>query len=76
MNLSASVSYNNIVGVPSSERPSLLRIDPGNPNDSYLLQKIAGTASVGSRMPRGRAPLSDALIQQVRTWIEQGALDN
>jgi hypothetical protein len=76
MNLSASVSYNNIVGVPSGERPSLLRIDPGNPNDSYLLQKIAGTASVGSRMPRGRAPLSDALIQQVRTWIEQGALDN
>jgi hypothetical protein len=41
-----------------------------------LLQKIAGTASVGSRMPLGRTPLSDTLIQQVRTWIEQGALDN
>lgn len=74
MNLSAGAAYDAIVGVPSNERPELLRVDPGNPDESYLLLKIEGDPSiVGSRMPLGRTPLSDEQIQLVRDWIEDGA---
>lgn len=74
MNLSPGQAYENIVNVASRERPDLLRIDPGNPEDSYLLKKIRGDSDiVGSRMPLGRAPLSSEEIDLIRTWIEEGA---
>ena len=74
LNLSEGLAYGNLVGFPSAERPELKRIDPGNPGSSYLLKKIRGDADiVGARMPFGRAPLSDSLIELIRTWIEDGA---
>lgn len=75
MNLEAGSAYDNIVDVNSSQNPSLKRVDPGNPDDSYLIQKLEGTAP-GFRMPRDQPPLSDAQIQLIRDWIAQGALDN
>ena len=44
---------------------------PGKPDESLLIRKIKGTE--GARMPMGRAPLSDAQIQLVSTWIKEGA---
>lgn len=76
MNLSAGMAYTNIVGVASSEVPALQRVSPGNADDSYLVQKLEGTAAVGARMPFGAAPLSDMKIQNVRDWIDAGALEN
>jgi hypothetical protein len=75
MNLSAGQAYAALVNVPSTEQPSLLRVRPGNPDQSYLVQKIMGTAAVGARMPLGGAPLSDSQIQAVRDWIAAGALN-
>src|SRR5687767_2158467 len=51
LRLDAANSYAMLVNVPSSEVGSLLRVNPGNPNSSYLVQKIEGTAAVGVRMP-------------------------
>lgn len=43
------------------------------PDSSYLVKKIEGTA--GDRMPLGGfLSLSDSLI--IRVWISQGAMDN
>jgi mono/diheme cytochrome c family protein len=47
---------------------------PMNPDSSYLIQKIEGTAQ--PRMPQGGPFLTNQQISLVRLWIEQGALDN
>jgi mono/diheme cytochrome c family protein len=67
-------SYDFLVDQPAGEDPSLLRVDPGNPDDSYLVHKIEGRSSIaGSRMPLGQDPLADADIQRIRDWIANGA---
>ncbi len=77
LDLSAGNAHDNLVGVASTEVPSLLRVEPGNPDDSYLVQKIEGAPGiVGLQMPRGRDPLSADRIKAIRDWIQAGALDN
>jgi len=80
MNLSAGQAYQNTVGVPSVELPGMDRIEPGQPDQSYLVNKIQGTqASVGGsgqRMPLGLSPLSQDDINTIRAWVEAGASDN
>ena len=51
LRLDAANSYAMLVNVASAEVPGLLRVIPGNPDQSYLVQKIQGTAAVGGRMP-------------------------
>ena len=75
--LSAGQSFSNIVGVRSMERPDLFRIAPGDPDNSYLVQKIMGAPDiVGARMPLGRAPLSAEQINLIREWVAEGAPNN
>lgn len=76
LNLNPDNSYTMLVGVASSEQPSLLRVDPNDPDNSYLIQKLEGTASFGERMPRGGSPLSSSTIQAIRQWISEGAIDD
>lgn len=66
-------AYALLVGVASSEQPQLLRVDPGNPDQSYLIQKLEGTAAVGGRMPLNGTPLAAADIAAIRQWIVDGA---
>lgn len=79
-NLSAGNAYTSIVNVASVEVPSLLRVEPGDPDNSYLVHKIEGTAAsvggVDTRMPLGNPPLSASEIATIRAWIEEGALNN
>ncbi len=63
----------NTVGKPSIEMPSLLRIAPFDPANSYLYRKITGAGITGDRMPQGQSPLTDAQIKLVRDWIRRGA---
>ncbi len=46
---------------------------PGNPDQSYLIQKIEGHAAVGARMPLGAPPLPQSTIDVIRQWIANGA---
>ncbi len=65
------------MGVNADEVPALLRVNPGEPDDSYLVQKIEGAPGiVGSQMPLGGPALSDQQIVLVRSWIESGAFRN
>ncbi|MDP9090940.1 MAG: TIGR03118 family protein [Pseudomonadota bacterium] len=81
-NLTAGNTFSNIVNVPSIEQPSLLRIKPSDPTNSYLVQKIEGAPGIsGSRMPLGCGSatnpcLDQATIDLVKTWVSQGALNN
>jgi hypothetical protein len=78
MNLSsASATFAAIVGVASTEQPTVLRVSANNPDASYLVRKIEGAAGItGGRMPLGGAPLDPALIANVRAWITAGAQNN
>ena len=74
LRLDAGNSYALLVNVASAEVPGTLRVSPGNPNASYLVQKIEGTALVGVRMPANGPPyLSQDRIDLVRRWIAAGA---
>ncbi len=74
LTLQTGLSFQALVNQASSEVPALQRIEPGNPDDSYLIRKLEGTASVGVQMPRNAAPLSSEKIRAIRDWISAGAL--
>ncbi len=52
-----------------------LRVDPGNPGNSFLIAKLVGPPpGTGSRMPLLGELLSDAEVDTIRRWILHGAL--
>ena len=53
----------------------MFRVDPGAPDNSYLLLKLMGPpdSSFGARMPLVGAPLTDDQIDLIRSWILAGA---
>ena len=74
LQLDAAHSYNLLVGVPSNEQPSLLRVKPGDPDSSYMVHKIEGLAGItGGQMPLGETPLPQPTIDAIRQWITNGA---
>jgi hypothetical protein len=70
---SADASFTNLVGISSIQQPTLSRVAAGDPDNSYLVQKIEGTAASGARMPLGGGILDQALIDDIRDWIANGA---
>jgi len=79
MALYSEVSYQYLVGVPSEES-TLKRVEPGDPERSYIVHKLNGTqVSVGGKgqpMPFGSQPLPDELQAKIRQWIALGAPNN
>jgi hypothetical protein len=74
-NLSLTVGheFTALLGVPSTEVPSLFRVLPGDPAQSYLYMKLACEGGIqGSCMPGG-GHLPQALVQSFHDWIEAGA---
>ena len=49
---------------------------PGNSAQSLIVQKVGPHPPFGSTMPLGGIPMADSLVQILKTWIDQGALDN
>jgi hypothetical protein len=64
LSLDAAHSYNDLVNVPSTEEPTLDRVKPGDPADSYL--------AIHLQKDGDGAPASD--IPFVIQWITDGAL--
>lgn len=73
LRLDATNSYAMLVGVGSSEVPSLKRVAPGDATNSYLIHKLEGHQSVGARMPFGGPYLDANTIALIRQWINNGA---
>jgi hypothetical protein len=79
--LQGSVAYAHLVGVTpanlGANQAGMLRVDPGNPANSFLLTKLMLSAAfdpqLGSRMPLGKSSLSADEIQLISDWITQGA---
>ena len=77
MDLTPAHIYTSIAGVASVEQPTLMRVKPGDPNNSYVVLKLEGAAGIsGARMPFGGPYLDQATIDQVRAWVTAGAQNN
>ena len=79
LNLTYGLSYENLVGGvpqnPTAAAAGMKLVDPGNPENSFLLTKLMGPTAPeqGARMPFGGGVLHSGKIDAVRTWIEAGA---
>jgi parallel beta-helix repeat protein len=75
-----NTGYNNIENVPSSELPSMDRVEPNNSAQSYLMHKLDGThvtaGGSGVRMPLGGPYFTQTELDGVRAWINTGAPQN
>lgn len=75
LDLRSEASYAALVGVTATSEP-ILRVIPGDPDNSYLVMKLEGRQSVGVRMPLGFAPLDEVDLTNIRNWIAQSAKNN
>jgi len=76
LDLSTPKAYASIVQVSSRQVPDLMLIKPGDPDQSYLWQKLTHTAKEGSGMPKGffgSKRLGEADMNVVKAWIQGGA---
>lgn len=86
LNLGAQVSYGSLVNQPppnyadpaTDESCGMILVSPGNPDGSYLFQKLsAAQPCAGSRMPLNdigvTAPLAPCALALVHDWIAAGA---
>ena len=67
-------AYDNLVDVASTQRPSMDYVEPGDSENSWLMKKLLGEGT--SIMPSGGSPLDDAVIDSIRVWIDNGAMNN
>ena len=77
LDLTAAVSYNNLVNVRSRVKAGAVRVIPGDPENSYLIHKLEGRSTIaGVRMPLNGPYLEAGQILVIRRWIEIGAPNN
>ncbi|MDH3578328.1 MAG: hypothetical protein OEO71_11010 [Gammaproteobacteria bacterium] len=62
--------------MPSLQVTTLDRVRPADTANSYLIQKLEGTAAVGSRMPQGGPFLDQATMDMIKQWINDDAPNN
>jgi len=73
MDLSPGAAYGQIVGVASTQQSGLARVEPGDPELSYLVRKLRGDPGIsGSPMPL-TGSISDGARQLVIDWVRRGA---
>ncbi len=77
LSLEDGQSYGALVNRPAAQAPSILLVNPGHPDESYLMLKMLGTVgtsgSASTRMPPNKPALSADRIEAVRAWILRGA---
>jgi hypothetical protein len=76
LHLEAGFSYDSLVNVPALEDPTRFRVEPFDPDNSFLICKLEACPTiVGQQMPLVGGPLPQATIDIIREWISLGAPD-
>lgn len=75
LDLRSGSAHSNLVNVAATQSTAL-RVIPGNAQDSYLIVKVEGRQTFGSRMPFGGAALDSIDLTNLRNWIDKGAKNN
>lgn len=75
LNLRHDLAYASLVSVASRGKTGAVRVIPGDPDNSYIVQKLEGrSAIVGERMPRTGGPyLTEGQMTIIKRWIATGA---
>ena len=76
MNLSPGGTFANLVNVGSRQVTGATRVVPGDVANSYLIRKLEGTNTAGSRMPLGGPYLDAGTVARIKSWIASGAPNN
>jgi hypothetical protein len=68
-------AYAALVGkkTPGVKCSTGVLVVPGDPSSSLFLQKLSPNPPCGDQMPVGGAPLADAQLGMIRSWIAAGA---
>ena len=74
LDLTPGVAYASLVGSPSLQLPSRKIVEPGDPDRSYLMDKLLGrhkdVGGKGAVMPKKGGPLEASQIETIRAWIK------
>jgi hypothetical protein len=73
LRLDPGFSAGNLINVASPRDANLIRVVPGNPDASFIIQKLEGTQTLGDRMPDGGPYLPQSTTDVIRQWIQDGA---
>lgn len=77
LRLGTGLSFDMLVDQTSVRDASLTFVVPGDSASSLLFLKVSSSnPPIGSRMPFGGPSLSNADIDLIRTWIDEGAQNN
>ena len=75
----ASSAWSTIVDTSSSQQSSYNRIEPGEPDNSYLYAKLKGVSGTNispnnnANMPKNNNTVTSTELAKLKTWIEEGA---
>ncbi len=69
---SEAASRANLVNIDSIQDNTVFRVNPDNPDMSYLITKLESAGVTGAQMPLNQAALSPAVIAEIRQWITDG----
>lgn len=72
MSLEPGAAYGSLVAVASAQVPSMIRVEPGDPAGSLLMNKLGASPAFGQQMPPG-GELSQSEIDTIEAWIAAGA---
>lgn len=71
-----ALDFAQVLGLRSTERPDLLRVQPGDPSRSWLYLKVAGARDAGVETPMPLGSEGDpAFAALLAAWIADGAPD-
>lgn len=68
-------SYSNVINSVGDQYDKNI-VQPNEPDNSPIVDKIEPSPQFGDRMPLGGSALSDDEITLIRDWINEGAQDN
>ncbi len=73
LNLTSGNSYENLVGITAEMRPEMVRVYAGSSTYSYLINVLNKDIDFNHA---ASSSATDADIQLVKDWIDEGALNN
>jgi hypothetical protein len=77
LDLTVGKSYADMVNVNASQCTNRKLVLPGDPANSYMMQKMLGVSICsGTQMPKAGASIPSNQLQAIANWICQGALNN
>ncbi len=70
LSLESAAFVETMVGMPCAQIDTLKLVEPGRPDRSYLIMKVAGDPRIkGKRMPKGEDPLPAEQIKVLTDWV-------